>query len=72
MERGFDHYSYRDVDLSGCGFTQPPIISSSLAGNGSHWAATGGSALYEITATDFGVYIKYPSAITTSDATDWG
>jgi hypothetical protein len=53
---------YRDVDLSGCGFTQPPIISSSLAGITNHSTATGGSALYRITATGFRVYVHYPSA----------
>ena len=63
---------YIDVDLSGCGFTQAPIISSSLAGNGNHWKATGGSALYSITATGFRVYVYFPSAITPSDATSWG
>ena len=65
---------YIDVDLSGCGFTQAPIISSSLAGDdaGGQWRATGGSALYLITATGFRVYVYYPWAITPSAATSWG
>ena len=59
------------MDLSGCGFTQPPIISSSLAGNGGHWMATGGSALYSITATGFRVYVN-KGGITPSIATALG
>jgi len=60
------------VDLSGCNFTQAPIISSSLAGSAGIWIATGGSSLYDITTTGFRVYVNYSEAITPSDATFWG
>ena len=65
---------YRDVDLSGCGFTQAPIISSSLAGITAHGGATGGSAPYSITANGFRIYVAEPHerGIRASDATAWG
>ena len=59
---------YIDVDISGCGFTSAPVISSGLAGSLqinsepglSHWKSTGGSELYSITATGFRVYVQLP------------
>ena len=61
---------YRDVDISGCGFTSAPIVSSSLAGSLSHWKATGGSYQYTITATGFRVYVNY-GGITPAKATSY-
>ena len=61
---------YRDIDLSGCGFTSAPIISSSLAGSANLWTAQGGSALYSISATGFRTYVYLPG-ITPSKATGW-
>ena len=58
------------MDISGCGFTSAPIVSSSLAGSSSHWQATGGSYQYDITATVFRVYVYRPG-ITPAQATDW-
>ena len=58
---------YRDVDISGCGFTSAPTITSSLT-NG--WTASGGSSQYAITATGFRVYVNYPG-ITPALATSW-
>ena len=58
------------MDISGCGFTSAPIVSSSLAGSSSHWQATGGSYQYDITATVFRVYVYLPG-ITPAQATDW-
>merc|ERR1712127_66998 len=51
---------YRDVDISGCGFTRAPIVSSSLTGVAGNWQATGGSAQYTLTATGFRVYVYMP------------
>ena len=50
---------YLDVDISGCGFTSAPIISSSLGGDPAsyHWISEGGSYQYWITATSFRVYV---------------
>ena len=61
---------YRDIDLSGCGFTSAPIITSSLAGTGNHWKSTGGSEPYSITATGFRIYV-YLAGITSSKAASW-
>ena len=61
---------YRDIDLSGCGFTSAPIISSSLAGSANLWTARGGSVLYSIRATGFRTYVYWPG-ITPSKATGW-
>ena len=61
---------YRIVDISGCGFTSAPIVSSSLTGSNKHWKAKGGSYQYHITATNFRVYVNLPG-ITTSKATGW-
>jgi hypothetical protein len=61
---------YRDIDLSGCGFTSAPIITSSLAGNAVHWTSTGGSEPYSITATGFRIYVYY-AGITSSKAASW-
>ena len=58
---------YRDVDISGCGFTSAPTLSSSLTNS---WTASGGSSQYHITATGFRVYVYYPG-ITIAQATSW-
>ena len=58
---------YRDIDLSGCGFTSAPIITSSLAGSGHHWISLGGSEPYSITATGFRIHVYY-AGITSSKA----
>tara|TARA_B100000768_G_C11024560_1_gene267509 strand:- start:252 stop:461 length:210 start_codon:yes stop_codon:yes gene_type:complete len=58
------------VDISGCGFTRAPIVSSSLTGVAGNWQATGGSAQYTITATGFRVYLYLPG-ITAAGATHW-
>merc|ERR1711935_988334 len=44
------HGIYRDVDISGCGFTSAPTITSSLT---NAWTASGGSSQYAITATSY-------------------
>ena len=67
---GWTYYSssgiYRDIDISGCGFTSAPVISSSLSGSSSHWTSTGGAETYSVTATSFRIYIS--SSITASQA----
>jgi hypothetical protein len=63
---------YRDIDVSGCGFTSAPIITSSLAGTGNHWKSTGGSEPYSITATGFRILVyNYDNGITPSLAASW-
>ena len=61
-------YRRRRGTSTGYRLTQPPIISSSLAGNGGHYTATGESSLYSITATGFRVYVN-KGGITPSIAT---
>ena len=71
MQYGTDGI-YRDIDLSGCGFTSAPIITSSLAGTSAagQWKSTGGSEPYSITATGFRIYVYY-AGITPSKAASW-
>ena len=69
MQLGADTI-YRNVDISGCGFTSAPIVSSSLTGSANHWKATGGSYQDRITATGFRVVVYLPG-ITTTKATIW-
>ena len=57
---------YRDVDISGCGFTATPVVSSSLGGNSNHWTSTGGAEPYWITATSFRIYVS--SSVNASQA----
>ena len=48
-----------DVNTSVAGFTQTPLYITSLGGNGSHWATTGATSIYQPTPTGFRVYVRW-------------
>jgi hypothetical protein len=63
-----------DVDTSDAHFTKPPVYVTSLYGAGGHWATTGGSSVYQPTATGFRVYVKWSdsSSLTPAQAVTYG
>ena len=48
---------YTDVDISKCGFTKIPTITTAIEGTGYHWAITGTSAVYSATPTTFQIFL---------------
>ncbi len=46
-----------DINMSGCGFTAPPYVFTSMRGSSSHWMTTGETSIYNLTSTSFRVYI---------------
>jgi hypothetical protein len=63
-----------DVDTSAAKFNKAPVYVTSLYGDGSHWATTGGSAVYSPTATGFRIYVKWSdsSPLTPAQAVSFG
>ncbi|MGD9212572.1 MAG: hypothetical protein PVI90_17445 [Desulfobacteraceae bacterium] len=49
---------YVDVDTSAGRFTGIPVYTTSLGGNSSHWSTSGGTSVYDATATGFRIYVK--------------
>lgn len=50
---------YIDVDTSQGKFRKTPVYVTSLGGNSSHWATTGGNAVYNPTPIGFRVYVRW-------------
>lgn len=50
---------YVDVNTRAAGFKKTPHYVASLAGRTHHWLTTGGSYIYNPTATGFRVYLRY-------------
>jgi len=48
---------YMDVDISSCGYTRVPTITTAIEGTSSHWKATGTSSIYSATPSRFRIYI---------------
>lgn len=59
---------YVDVDTSAAGFTSTPVYVTSIGGNTGHWRITGGSSVYQATATGFRVYIRWDQISETEEA----
>ena len=59
---------YKDIDISGCGFTSTPVITTSLAGTSSHWTVTGMTSIYSPTKNGFRIYLN---GATTSSASGY-
>ncbi len=49
-----------DVNTGSGKFTNTPVYVTSLGGSSSHWALTGGSAVYLPTPTGFRIYVRFP------------
>ena len=80
---GFPAKVYTRVDITNCGFTSPPIITTAVSGNGHHDKNTGQSAPFEISATSFQINLlgatesafesfKEPTVITRHTAAQYG
>jgi Pregnancy-associated plasma protein-A len=54
-----------DVDTSTAAFTRTPVYVTSIGGNGYHWSTTGGSSVYQPTATGFRIYIRWSAPVST-------
>ena len=52
---------YLDIDTSAAGFSDTPAYVSAIGGDAWHYATTGGSAIYNPTATTFRVYVRWSS-----------
>jgi hypothetical protein len=63
-----------DVDTSDAHFAKPPVYVTSLYGAAGHWGTTGGSSVYQPTATGFRVYVKWSdsSPLTPAQAVTYG
>ena len=51
---------YVDVDMTGCGFTTVPTVTTAIEGTGHHWLALGTSSVYNTTNNTFRMYL-YPN-----------
>ncbi|MEV8635859.1 hypothetical protein AB0395_29805 [Streptosporangium sp. NPDC051023] len=58
-----------DVDTTSARFTGRPVYVTSISGTGAQWSLVGPSAVYEITATKFRVYVQWRDATPISPAT---
>jgi hypothetical protein len=65
---------YIDVDAADANFPYTPVYVCSLHGNTRHWATTGGSSVYNASASGFRVYVRQAdgSSLSPSDAATWG
>lgn len=59
------------VDLSHCGFSEPPVLMTSLGGAEGHALTRGATSLYWSDAKGFAVFIQR-EGITSEQAADWG
>jgi len=48
---------YEDVDMSDCGFTAIPTVTTSIEGS-LHWKVTGSSSVYSVSTTSFRIYLS--------------
>ncbi|MER7129926.1 hypothetical protein [Streptosporangium saharense] len=66
---------YLDVDTTAARFTGTPVYVTSISSTGgSQWALVGPSAVYNVTATKFRVYVQWKdgSALTPATAQQYG
>lgn len=62
-----------DIDTSTGNFSSAPIYLTSLGGDGTHWATTGATSIYNPTPKSFQVYVRWAdnSALTPETATKY-
>ena len=53
----FTNGVYEDVDISDCGFTTIPTVTTSIEGSSHHWTVKGSSSIYSVTTTSFRIYL---------------
>lgn len=63
-----------DINTSSGKFATTPAYVTSLNGNSSHWATTGGTSVYSPTPTGFRVYLRWANGapLTPGDAASNG
>jgi len=61
---------YEDVDISDCGFTTIPTVTTSIEGTGYHWLVKGSSSIYSVTTKSFRIYINSDST-NRADSKEW-
>lgn len=47
-----------NVPFTGCNFTEPPLVITSIGGVSNQWRTTGPTSLYDVTASGFTVYVN--------------
>ena len=52
---------YTIVDISGCGFSRIPSITTSLEGKGDHWKTVGITSIYNTSLSEFWVFVNTES-----------
>jgi len=62
---------YEDVDISDCGFTTIPTVTTAIEGTGYHWQATGTSSIYSVTTNSFRIYLNHPLANSKAESKKW-
>jgi len=63
---------YEVVDISDCGFTTIPTITTSIEGNTyNHYTARGTSSIYKATTTSFTIYVKHESWTGKAEEYEW-
>jgi hypothetical protein len=53
---------FLDINTTECGFTSTPLYFTSMGGEQGQWLGRNPTAIYQATAINFRVYIKYPGA----------
>lgn len=47
-----------DVDISGAGFSSPPIVFTSIGGEWRHWTIGGATSIYQVSEASFRIHVK--------------
>merc|ERR1711920_174334 len=62
---------YEDVDISDCGFTTIPTVTTAIEGTSNHWTASGTSSVYSVTTTSFRIYLQHSSKTGIAEQLQW-
>jgi len=62
---------YEDVDISDCGFTTIPTVTTAIEGTGWHWLASGTSSIYSVTTNSFRIYLQHSSKSASAEQYKW-
>jgi len=62
---------YEDVDISECGFTTIPTLTTAIEGTSNHWTASGTSSIYSVTTTSFRIYLQHASKTGIAEQLQW-
>jgi len=62
---------YEDVDMSDCGFTAIPTVTTSIEGRANHWEVRGSSSVYSVSTTSFRIYLQTSVTESTAETKLW-